>query len=192
MSSTILDKAIRYEKKHSSHDFKYYENLIELQSIELACFLMNICNVLIICEDWFTDMNLYKLLQTAEMLMPNQQDDFNMTTASAENYPHLIFVQNKCDYISKHDLSNMSKCIDSFMCDSKVHYKGSIKDIKGKLNTENVNLVTIPKYEKNSSSFKKFSGMASFEKSINHLRREILAVKRNNLSTNPIFNEKKW
>jgi hypothetical protein len=153
---------------------------------------MTVCNVLIVCEDWFTDMNLYKLLQTAEMLMPNQQSQDDATMASTENYPHLIFVQNKCDSISKNDMNSMSKCIDRFMCDSKVHYKGSLRDMRGKLSAQTVNLISIPKYEKNSNALKKFSGMASFEKSINHLKREILAVKRNNHLANANFNEKKW
>lgn len=42
-----------------------------MQSIELACFVLSVCNVVILAEDWFTDPNLFRVIQTAEMLMPN-------------------------------------------------------------------------------------------------------------------------
>lgn len=55
----------------SNNDFKYYENFIEIQSIELACFVLSVCNVVLLTEDWFIDPTLFKILHTAEMLMPN-------------------------------------------------------------------------------------------------------------------------
>ena len=55
----------------SNNDFKYYENFIEIQSIELACFVLSVCNVVLLTEDWFIDPSLFKILHTAEMLMPN-------------------------------------------------------------------------------------------------------------------------
>ena len=55
----------------SNNDFKYYENFIEIQSIELACFILSVCNVVLLTEDWFIDPSLFKILHSAEMLMPN-------------------------------------------------------------------------------------------------------------------------
>jgi len=97
------------DKKHLNNDFKYYENYIEIQSIELACFILSVCNVVIVLEDWFFDPNLFRLLkyillktfdlsclnrinirilQTAEMLMPqsslSQQEEYQL-----EHHPHL-------------------------------------------------------------------------------------------------------
>jgi len=37
-----------------------HENFIELQSIELACFVLSVCNVVLLTEDWFTDPNLFR------------------------------------------------------------------------------------------------------------------------------------
>lgn len=63
----MLDRAIAVsaEKKTATSnlvgaDFKYYENYVELQSLELACFLLAVCNVVIVLEDWFCDPNLLR------------------------------------------------------------------------------------------------------------------------------------
>jgi hypothetical protein len=51
MSCSLLDKSVQIDKlsgnntnsSSNNNDFKYYENLIEIQSIELICFIMSIC-----------------------------------------------------------------------------------------------------------------------------------------------------
>jgi hypothetical protein len=81
-----LDKSINMDKKGgslSNNDFKYYENFIEIQSIELACFVLSVCNVVLLTEDWFIDPTLFKILHTAEMLMPN----VSMGLSSANTNP---------------------------------------------------------------------------------------------------------
>ena len=144
LSSSVLDKTINAEKKHLGNDFKYYENYIEMQSIELACFILSVCNVVLIAEDWFVDPNLFRLLQTAEMLMPNmsansttnntngssqqqqqQQEEFHMENG----HPHFVYVLNKSDYLNKSDLTKMKGCISHLMRDSKLIYKNSIAEM---------------------------------------------------------------
>jgi protein SMG9 len=88
LSSSVLERSINSERKHTNNDFKYYENFIELQSIELVCFILTVCDVVLVAEDWFTDPNLHRVIQTAEMLMPNMhmpgaQDEY------IEHYPHM-------------------------------------------------------------------------------------------------------
>ena len=86
------------DKKHFSNDFKYYENYVELQSIELACFVLSVCDVVIVLEDWFFDPNLFRLLQTAEMLMPHNslslQEEYQL-----EHHPHIVYALNKIEYM---------------------------------------------------------------------------------------------
>ena len=81
----MLERAINTERKHTNNDFKFYENFIELQSIELVCFILTVCHVVLVAEDWFTDPNLYRVIQTAEMLMPNLPG----TDEYVEHYPHM-------------------------------------------------------------------------------------------------------
>ena len=60
LSGSVLDKTINMDKKYFNNDFKYFENYVELQSIELACFILSVCNVVLLAEDWFTDPNLFR------------------------------------------------------------------------------------------------------------------------------------
>ena len=69
----------------SNNDFKYYENFIEIQSIELACFILSVCNVVLLTEDWFIDPSLFKILHTAEMLMPNISFGLGSATTTTTN-----------------------------------------------------------------------------------------------------------
>jgi len=126
LCSSMLERAILIDKQYSkmnnssgsnstapqnsnSNEFKYYENLVEIQSIELTCFVLSVCQVVIVMEDWFSDTNLFRLLQTAEMLMPNLTSIGNSVLAGNERgavlnmqddmgslhqYPHLckIFI----------------------------------------------------------------------------------------------------
>ena len=86
------------DKKYLGNDFKYYENYMEIQSIELACFILSVCHVVLLTEDWFLDVNLFRILQTAEMLMPSsspsslgsQQDEYTF-----DHHPHLSKKQTK-------------------------------------------------------------------------------------------------
>jgi hypothetical protein len=129
LCSSMLERAILIDKQYSksnsssgsnstapqnsntsSNDFKYYENLVEIQSIELTCFILSICQVVIVMEDWFSDTNLFRLLQTAEMLMPNLSSIGNNVLAGNERgtglniqddmgslhqYPHLCKLINR-------------------------------------------------------------------------------------------------
>ena len=88
------------EKKSNNYDFKYYENYIEIQSIELACFILTVCNVVLLTEDWFLDPSLFKLLHTAEMLMPsvnlglNQANASTTTTASSTSATDELYCEH--------------------------------------------------------------------------------------------------
>ena len=49
---------------------KHADNYAEVQSIEISCFVLSVCDVVLLAEEWFTDASMFRLLQTAEMLMP--------------------------------------------------------------------------------------------------------------------------
>lgn len=199
LSANVLEKAVKSERKHVAHE--YYENLLELQSIELACFLMAVCHVVVLVEDWFMDANLMRILQTAEMLAPSlqllgAQDEF------IERKPHLVYVLNKSEFVCKKDVDDMKKCVDRILRDFKLQYKGSICEFnshlgqKKRINEDNVNFVLLPRADcqrKDGIAMSEFNGVASFEKSIRYLQREILGVRRHHFTNNPsTFTEKKW
>ena len=88
----------------SNNDFKYYENFIEIQSIELACFVLSVCNVVLLTEDWFVDPSLFKILHTAEMLMPNISFGLGSaaTTATTNNNSGSNSASNSDEIYSEH------------------------------------------------------------------------------------------
>lgn len=137
LSSSLLDKAIGMDNKKqnansNSSDFKYYENFIEMQSIELACLMLSICNVVLVTEDCFIDPNLFRLLQTAEMLMPSnvvQSGENQDMLQWDQKYPHLVYVLNKCEAMNKSDLKRMKAGIDRLLSDSKLVYKNSLPEM---------------------------------------------------------------
>ena len=65
LSSSLLDRSLAADKKHPPSDFKYQENFVEMQSIELACLTLSICHVVIVAEDFFVDPNLFRLIQVS-------------------------------------------------------------------------------------------------------------------------------
>jgi protein SMG9 len=69
LSAAILDNTIRQDKKFSP-EYTSPENFVEMQSLQIASFLMTVCHVIIVAQDWFADLSFLRSLLTAEMLKP--------------------------------------------------------------------------------------------------------------------------
>ncbi|EFA02087.2 Protein SMG9-like Protein [Tribolium castaneum] len=94
MSVAVLDELVQSENKRSNivSEFIPLENSGEIQGLQLTAFLMSICHVLIVVQDYFFDSNVVRFLQTAEMLKPthsNPEDELN------DHFPHLLMIHNK-------------------------------------------------------------------------------------------------
>ena len=123
LSASVLDKNINLsEQSKKTLDLKYHENNVHMQSIELACFCLSVCNVVILMEDWFFDPNLITLIHTAEMLLPNMTE----YDQAYKHETHLIYCLNKCNSLSPIDLKMMKSVYENFMKDSKLIVKGSL------------------------------------------------------------------
>ncbi|KAM6936704.1 nonsense-mediated mRNA decay factor SMG9-like [Lycodopsis pacificus] len=104
------------------------------QSLQIAAFLFTVCHVVIVVQDWFTDLNLYRFLQTAEMLKPSTPSASHDSAGSsgnddgAEYYPHIVFLQNKArrDDFCPRNLKNMYMVVDKLMAHSHLKYKGTL------------------------------------------------------------------
>lgn len=94
MSIAVLDELVQSENKRSNivSEFTNLENSGEIQGLQLTSFLMSICHVLVVVQDYFFDSNIIRFLQTAEMLKPthsNAEDELN------DHFPHLLMVHNR-------------------------------------------------------------------------------------------------
>ncbi|KAI3360908.1 hypothetical protein L3Q82_013120 [Scortum barcoo] len=133
LSPSILDHLINNDRKLPP-EYNLPHTYVEMQSLQIAAFLFTVCHVVIVVQDWFTDLNLYRFLQTAEMLKPSTPSASHDSTGSsgsddgAEYYPHIVFLQNKArraDFCPR-NLKNMHMVVDKLMAHSHLKYKGTL------------------------------------------------------------------
>lgn len=93
MSAAALDEIVQSDFKRTvAGEFLPIENCAEIQSLQLATFLLSVCHVVLLVEDWFMDTNVPRFLQTAEMLkpsIPTPEEDY------MEYFPHVLIVHNR-------------------------------------------------------------------------------------------------
>ncbi|OWK15723.1 SMG9 [Cervus elaphus hippelaphus] len=133
LSPSILDHLINNDRKLPP-EYNLPHTYVEMQSLQIAAFLFTVCHVVIVVQDWFTDLSLYRFLQTAEMVKPSTPSPSHESSSSsgsdegAEYYPHLVFLQNKArreDFCPR-KLRQMHLMIDQLMAHSHLRYKGTL------------------------------------------------------------------
>ncbi|MCJ8728278.1 hypothetical protein PDJAM_G00002630 [Pangasius djambal] len=133
LSPSILDHLINNDRKLPP-EYNLPHTYVEMQSLQIAAFLFTVCHVVIVVQDWFTDINLYRFLQTAEMLKPSTPSASHDSVGSSgpddgsEYYPHLIFLQNKArrEEFCPRNLKDMHMVVDKLMAHSHLKYKGML------------------------------------------------------------------
>uniref|UniRef100_A0A673AYU1 Nonsense-mediated mRNA decay factor SMG9 n=1 Tax=Sphaeramia orbicularis TaxID=375764 RepID=A0A673AYU1_9TELE len=133
LSPSILDHLINNDRKLPP-EYNLPHTYVEMQSLQIAAFLFTVCHVVIVVQDWFSDLNLYRFLQTAEMVKPSTPSASHDSTGSsgnedgAEYYPHIVFVQNKArrDDFCPRTLKDMHMVVDKLMAHSHLKYKGTL------------------------------------------------------------------
>lgn len=133
LSPAILDHLINNDRKLPP-EYNLPHTYVEMQSLQITAFLFTVCHVVVVVQDWFTDTNLYRFLQTAEMLKPSTPSASHDSTGSsgndegAEYYPHIVFLQNKVrrDEFCPRNLKKMHMAVDKLMAHSHLKYKGTL------------------------------------------------------------------
>ncbi|XP_055475372.1 nonsense-mediated mRNA decay factor SMG9 isoform X3 [Psammomys obesus] len=133
LSPSILDHLINNDRKLPP-EYNLPHTYVEMQSLQIAAFLFTVCHVVIVVQDWFTDLSLYRFLQTAEMVKPSTPSPSHESSSSSgsdegtEYYPHVVFLQNKArreDFCPR-KLRQMHLMIDQLMAHSHLRYKGTL------------------------------------------------------------------
>ncbi|XP_023690579.1 nonsense-mediated mRNA decay factor SMG9 isoform X1 [Paramormyrops kingsleyae] len=133
LSPSILDHLINNDRKLPP-EYNLPHTYVEMQSLQVAAFLFTVCHVVIVVQDWFTDINIYRFLQTAEMLKPSTPSASHDSAGSAgsdegsEYYPHIVFLQNKArrEEFCPKNLKKMHAVVDKLMAHSHLKYKGTL------------------------------------------------------------------
>lgn len=213
LSPSVLEFMIRNEKKLPP-EYTMAENCNEIQCLQQAAFLMTVCHVILVVEDWFTDMSLLRFLLSAEMLKPSTlsgshgsgsgQDDMH------EFFPHLVFIQNKAgrDDFSLESYESMQKTLEAIFNGSRLKISGAVNMSTGrqmmglnpKFVSSDMNLFLLPYMDdkdnrKNEDTvltmLPEYRGYPSFSTLINSLRSQIFSLPRETL-THTSLSEKNW
>ncbi|XP_074786410.1 LOW QUALITY PROTEIN: nonsense-mediated mRNA decay factor SMG9 [Athene noctua] len=99
LSPALLDHLINNDRKLPP-EYPLPHTYIEMQSLQIAAFLFTVCHVVLLVQDWFTDLALYRFLQTAEMVKPSTPSPGHEPGAGPEEpseyYPHLGEPHGSC------------------------------------------------------------------------------------------------
>nr|CAH7760885.1 unnamed protein product [Callosobruchus chinensis] len=194
-SAAILEDLIKSETKRTNlvSEFIPPENSGEIQNLQLTAFLMSVCHILLVVQDWFFDSHIIRSIHSAEMLkptIPNPEDELS------EHYPHLVFVHNK---------AQLEDFNPSFHYEMHYVYNRLLRDTK--LNKSElclgmnkvfkhfdedkslINLFLIPDVDLTRNDI--YSGHPPIEEMVKRFRTEILRATRNPL-THVQLSEKTW
>nr|CAD7261348.1 unnamed protein product [Timema shepardi] len=99
LSPSVMDRTMQQDGKKftpttAAVEFTPTENTMEIQSLQIAAFLLSVCHVVILVQDWFFDPNIIRFLQSAEMLKPSTPTT-SQDEEIIEYFPHVMFLQNK-------------------------------------------------------------------------------------------------
>lgn len=190
LSAATLDETVQSDLKRTvAGEFLPMENSVEIQSLQLAAFMMSVCHVVLIVQDWFFDSNLVRFIQTAEMLKPSVpagEDEF------VEYFPHVMLIQNKATLqdFTPTQFNTMQDVYRHLFYKSKLRLSsgvglgagsGLIYCLSCSDNEETpLNLFLLPEYEneKDSGSGEKYLGHPGFLELIKELRAQVHGVQR--------------
>ncbi|CAG9826605.1 unnamed protein product [Diabrotica balteata] len=197
-SVSVLEELIKSETKRTNlvSEFIPLENSGEIQGLQLTTFLMSVCHVLILVQDWFLDSNVVRFLHTAEMLkptIPNPEDEIT------DHFPHLMIMHNRAQMedFSPSKFKTMQQVYKTLFDKSKLNIKSEIGLGSGRLisylNSDNcgrpINLFLVPEINLNSNDI--YTGHPPLEEIIAKLRANILGCTRNSL-THVQLTERTW
>jgi hypothetical protein len=115
-SSNLYDAIV--SDKPLPLDTVNYENLIDLQTIKMGLFLLNICDILLVT---LNDLNDYKTLQFVKSLHLLQKGLFSKTKIS----PEIVFVYNEMN-VSTIQILKLTHFLNDFFKDTSLKKNGYV------------------------------------------------------------------
>lgn len=194
-------------------------NVVTVDCLQIASYLMAICHVLIAVQDWFTDYNFLRYIQAAEMLKPSLSASNNVSnnqessesTGGGESHPHLLLLHNRCqleDFTPEslrimQDLYRKAFQKSNLQLNSGMYMYSDTN--KNGLNVDSVckgysadkcgtpmNLFLLPEIYSDFDNRDIYRGHPAFEQLAKRLRWMILGVNRHQITNVPNLSEKGW
>lgn len=158
LCAAVMDCLLRYERKIPS-EYSTLSNYVEMQSMQILTFLLSVCNIILIADDWFIDVNLLRFIQDAEMLKPSQHSSSSMMDNSASKednlqfFPSVIFVHNKAtrEDFNAQTYRSMQRVLYNMFSSSKLRFRNGINML---INDSNVvdGIINMPPGEEKDES----------------------------------------
>ncbi|XP_030757386.1 protein SMG9-like isoform X2 [Sitophilus oryzae] len=184
------------KRKNLGSDFIPPENCGEIRGLQYASFLMAVCHILMVVQEWFFDSNVIRFIHTAERLKPtisnSTEDEFS------EHFPHLVMVHNRAqmsDFTPK-QVRAVQKTYEMLFNSSKLQFHSDLGlatgGIMNTLDLDNcgnrVNLFIIPDYNESDGIY---SGHPPLEYLVKKLRANLFGATKKIL-TREQLTEKTW
>ncbi|PZC75353.1 hypothetical protein B5X24_HaOG206448 [Helicoverpa armigera] len=194
-------------------------NVVTVDCLQIASYLMAICHVLIAVQDWFTDYNFLRYIQAAEMLKPSlsasntvpANQEGSESTGGGESHPHLLLLHNRCqleDFLPE-SLNVMQELYRKAFQKSNLQLNSGMymysDTNKNGLNVDSVcngysidkcgtpiNLFLLPEIYSDFDNRDIYRGHPGFEQLAKRLRWMILGVNRHQITNVPNLSEKGW
>ncbi|KAJ1357479.1 hypothetical protein KIN20_015639 [Parelaphostrongylus tenuis] len=118
--ASVLDEAIRYSRSSLTDGRYAINNYMEI--VKLIAFLMQISHTILVCSDWLIDIEMVKLIRTAEMFRAN----FEHVTEKIPDYNatrkvNLVFLHTRAKSadFSSDVLQQRAALLRTFFSDSR-------------------------------------------------------------------------
>lgn len=212
LSAALLDHLIHHDR-NIPPEYTSPENYNEIQSIQIVTFLLTVCHVILVVQDWFTDINIIRLLKTAEMLKPSsashathESSGLGSPDDSDEHYPNIVFLYNKATREDFHhdNLSSMHCVTSTLFQHSRLKLQSGISLLSSSLmpyrtlltSCDDMNIYLVPLYQPHAGNgictkSPTYQGNPSFEMVLQTLRNQIFSVHRH-LLTHHTLTERNW
>ncbi|KXJ23158.1 protein SMG9 [Exaiptasia diaphana] len=216
LSPSILDHLIHHERNIPS-DYSSPENYHEMQSLQIVTFLLTVCHVILVVQDWFTDVNLLRLLRSAEMLKPSSvphssshesSSGSNAADNAEDHYPEVVFVYNKATREDFHpeNINAVHNVTSTLFQHSRLKLRSGMSMLGSGIlpfnnllsSCDDVNLHLIPAYEGATNGhytgngiLPSYKGYPEFELVIQTLRNQVFSTHRHPLTQHNLT-EKNW
>ncbi|XP_044750959.1 protein SMG9 [Coccinella septempunctata] len=197
-SLAIMDDLVENDNKRSNlvSELVQCENSGEIQALQITSFLMTVCHIFIVVQDWFFDSNTCRFIQASEMMKPTMT---NSDDEVFEYFPHLLLVHNRAtvDDFSPSKFKIMQNMYKSIFLKSRLILNSNLGISSGRLvkhlSPENcgppLNIFLVPEYDENEGEI--FRGHPPIEEIFKKMKANMFGVSKNPL-THVQLTEKTW
>ncbi|RZF39892.1 hypothetical protein LSTR_LSTR010520 [Laodelphax striatellus] len=179
-------------------DFTSDKNSSDVNSLQIAAFLLSVCHIVIVVQDWFFDPNLLRFLQSAEKSIkstPTTSQDEELV----EYFPHVLFLHTHAEAadFSNPRLEMMQNIYNQTFARSKLQTQTGLSIANTgvfeslSFNEDNLNIYLLPDLVDEQNGDNHFKGHPGYEELMKKLRFQIHGATRSPLTHNTLT-EKNW